>query len=48
MSQANRRVALKVLGASLGASAFAYAARPIAQWATGLSPDEAKKRYAPR
>jgi molybdopterin-containing oxidoreductase family iron-sulfur binding subunit len=45
MSQANRRVALKVLGASLGASAFAYAARPVAQWAAGLSLDEVLRRH---
>jgi hypothetical protein len=33
MTKPNRRVTLKVLGATLGASAFAYASRPFANWA---------------
>ena len=35
-----RRVALKVVGSSLGAGAFAYATRPLQQWAANISADE--------
>jgi molybdopterin-containing oxidoreductase family iron-sulfur binding subunit len=45
MSQPNRRVALKVLGATLGAGAFAYASRPFANWAAGLSLEETLRRH---
>ena len=45
MTSPGRRVALKVLGATLGAGAFAYAARPVAQWAAGLSLDETLRRH---
>jgi molybdopterin-containing oxidoreductase family iron-sulfur binding subunit len=45
MTQPHRRVALKVLGASLGAGAFAYAARPVARWAANLSLDEVLRRH---
>jgi ferredoxin len=41
----NRRVALKVVGATLGAGAFAYAARPLAHWAAGLSLDEVLRKH---
>lgn len=40
-----RRVALKVLGASLGAGAVAYAAAPVAQWAAGLSLDDVLRKH---
>src|SRR6185436_2537891 len=41
----NRRVALQVIGATLGASAFAYASRPVAHWAADLSLDETLRRH---
>ncbi|MBE7450571.1 MAG: 4Fe-4S dicluster domain-containing protein [Kofleriaceae bacterium] len=45
MSGPNRRVALKVVGATLGAGAFAYAGRPVAQWAANLDLDEVLTRH---
>ena len=45
MSPPSRRVALKVVGASLGAGAFAYAAQPAAQWAAGLAVDDVLRRH---
>lgn len=41
----DRRVALKVVGATLGAGAFAYAARPLVEWAAGQSLDEVMRRH---
>jgi len=38
-------VALKVVGATLGAGAFAYAGQPVAEWAGGLSLDEMLRRH---
>lgn len=35
-----RRVALKVVGSTLGAGAFAYATRPLQEWSENLSADE--------
>jgi Fe-S-cluster-containing dehydrogenase component len=40
-----RRVTLKVLGATLGAGAFAYAARPLAHWAANLSLDDVLRKH---
>lgn len=40
-----RRVALKVLGASLGAGAFARAIAPITEWTDGLTVDEFVQRH---
>ncbi len=40
-----RRVTLKVLGATLGASAFAYAMAPVRKWAAGLSVDQFLQRH---
>ena len=45
MSGPTRRVALKVVGATLGAGAFAYAGQPVAEWAGGLSLDEMLRRH---
>jgi Fe-S-cluster-containing dehydrogenase component len=45
MTAPTRRVALKVLGATLGAGAFAYAAQPVAHWVGGLSLDEVLRRH---
>jgi molybdopterin-containing oxidoreductase family iron-sulfur binding subunit len=45
MDKPTRRVALKVVGATLGAGAFAYAAQPFAEWAGGLSLDELLRRH---
>jgi Fe-S-cluster-containing dehydrogenase component len=45
MSGPTRRVALKVVGATLGAGTFAYAARPVAQWAEGLSLDDVLRKH---
>ncbi|MCA9673763.1 MAG: 4Fe-4S dicluster domain-containing protein [Kofleriaceae bacterium] len=45
MSSPTRRVALKVVGGTLGAGAFAYAARPFVQWASALSVDEVLRRH---
>ncbi len=45
MSAPTRRVALKVVGATLGAGAFAYAGRPVAQWAQGLDLDEVLRKH---
>lgn len=45
MSSPTRRVALKVVGATLGAGAFAYAGRPVAQWAASLDLDEVLRRH---
>lgn len=44
-SAPSRRVALKVLGGTLGAGAFAYAAQPLAQWAGELSLEETLRRH---
>jgi molybdopterin-containing oxidoreductase family iron-sulfur binding subunit len=41
----NRRVALKVIGATLGAGAFAYASRPLVQWAADQSIDEVLRHH---
>jgi molybdopterin-containing oxidoreductase family iron-sulfur binding subunit len=40
-----RRVTLKVLGATLGAGAFAYAARPLAQWTADQSLDHVLRQH---
>ncbi len=45
MSAPTRRVALKVVGATLGAGAFAYAGQPVAQWAADLSLDEVLRKH---
>jgi molybdopterin-containing oxidoreductase family iron-sulfur binding subunit len=45
MTAPSRRVALKVVGATLGAGAFAYAGRPVAQWAANLDLDEVLRRH---
>jgi Fe-S-cluster-containing dehydrogenase component len=45
MSGTTRRVALKVVGATLGAGAFAYAGRPVAEWAAGVDVDELLQRH---
>jgi Fe-S-cluster-containing dehydrogenase component len=45
MSGTTRRVALKVVGATLGAGAFAYAGRPVAEWASGVDVDELLQRH---
>ncbi|MEZ4401154.1 MAG: 4Fe-4S dicluster domain-containing protein [Kofleriaceae bacterium] len=45
MSGSSRRVALKVVGATLGAGAFAYAGKPVAQWAAGLEIDDLLRRH---
>ena len=44
MSGPTRRVALKVVGATLGAGAFAYAGRPVAQWAASVDIDDLLRR----
>jgi Fe-S-cluster-containing dehydrogenase component len=48
MSGPTRRVTLKVLGATLGGSAFAYAASPLAQWAAELSLDDVLRQHYKR
>jgi Fe-S-cluster-containing dehydrogenase component len=45
MSKPTRRVALKVLGGTLGAGAFAYAAQPMAEWAGEKTLDEVLRRH---
>jgi molybdopterin-containing oxidoreductase family iron-sulfur binding subunit len=45
MSAPTRRVALKVVGATLGAGAFAYAGQPVAQWAAALDVDDVLRRH---
>lgn len=45
MSGPSRRVALKVVGATLGAGAFAYAGQPVAQWAAGIDVDQVLQRH---
>lgn len=45
MSGTTRRVALKVVGATLGAGAFAYAGQPVAEWAAGVDLDELLQRH---
>jgi Fe-S-cluster-containing dehydrogenase component len=40
-----RRVALKVLGATLGAGAFAYAMAPLRQWGKDLTVDQFLQRH---
>lgn len=40
-----RRVALKVVGSSLGAGAFAYATQPLQQWTENLSADEFVQKH---
>ena len=45
MSGPSRRVALKVVGATLGAGAFAYAGRPVAQWAASVDIDDLLRRH---
>ncbi len=45
MSGPTRRVALKVVGATLGAGAFAYAGRPVAQWAASVDIDDLLRRH---
>jgi Fe-S-cluster-containing dehydrogenase component len=41
----NRRTALKALGATLGAAAFAYAIAPLVEWTSDLSIDEFLQRH---
>ena len=43
--QQKRRVALKVLGATLGASAFAYAMAPLRAWSRDLSVDQFLQKH---
>jgi Fe-S-cluster-containing dehydrogenase component len=45
MTETTRRVALKVLGGTLGASAFAYAAAPLRAWSKDLSFDQFLQRH---
>jgi molybdopterin-containing oxidoreductase family iron-sulfur binding subunit len=45
MSKPTRRVALKVLGGTLGAGAFAYAAQPMAEWAGAHSLDDVLRQH---
>lgn len=45
MSGTTRRVALKVVGATLGAGAFAYAGQPVAEWAAGVDVDDLLQRH---
>ena len=45
MTQMNRRVALKVVGATLGAGAFAHALAPLTEWSENLSLDEFLQRH---
>ncbi|WP_437585318.1 4Fe-4S dicluster domain-containing protein [Sorangium sp. So ce1000] len=45
MTQTSRRVALKVLGGTLGASAFAYAMEPLRAWSKDLSLDQFLQRH---
>jgi Fe-S-cluster-containing dehydrogenase component len=45
MSDTNRRTALKVLGATLGAGAFARSVAPLAAWPEGMSMDELLQRH---
>lgn len=45
MSKPTRRVALKVVGGTLGAGAFAYAGAPVAHWAADLSLDEVLRKH---
>lgn len=45
MSAPTRRVTLKVLGATLGATAFARAMAPLTTWAEGLSVDEFLQKH---
>ena len=45
MSGPSRRVALKVVGATLGAGASAYAGQPVAQWAAGIDVDQVLQRH---
>ena len=45
MADPTRRVALKVVGATLGAGAFAYAGQPVAEWAAGVDLDELLQRH---
>ncbi|WP_437766669.1 4Fe-4S dicluster domain-containing protein [Sorangium sp. So ce281] len=45
MTQTSRRVALKVLGATLGASAFARAMEPLRAWSKDLSLDQFLQRH---
>lgn len=43
--KASRRTALKVLGATLGAGAFAEAMAPLAQWSSDMSLDEFLQKH---
>jgi Fe-S-cluster-containing dehydrogenase component len=45
MSKPNRRVYLKVVGATLGAGAFARALAPLTEWTKDLSVDEFLQRH---
>lgn len=45
MTKVNRRVALKVVGTTLGAGAFAQAMAPLREWARDLSLDEFLQRH---
>jgi Fe-S-cluster-containing dehydrogenase component len=45
MSKPNRRVYLKVVGATLGAGAFAKAIAPLTEWTKDLSVDEFLQRH---
>lgn len=40
-----RRVALKVVGSTLGAGAFAYAMKPLTEWSADLSMDEFLQKH---
>ncbi len=45
MSETNRRVHLKVLGATLGASAFAYAMAPLTEWAKDVTLEQFLRKH---
>lgn len=45
MNDTNRRTALKALGATLGAGAFARSIAPLAAWPEGMSMDELLQRH---
>lgn len=45
MTEVNRRVALKVVGSTLGAGAFTQAMAPLREWARDLSLDEFLQRH---
>ena len=45
MSETNRRVHLKVLGATLGASAFAYAMAPLTEWTKDVTLEQFLRKH---